>query len=277
MKNKVLEKFSVENKVAIVTGGAGLLGSQFVSTLLKENANVVAIDKNSQKLKELLRSHNEKYKNKFLAIDGDISNIEQVKHIVKKVVNKWGKIDILINSAAVDPKFDKSNEDSNNFSFENYPLENWNRSVKVNLTAVFLITQQVVKNMLKHHSGSIINISSTYGLVSPNQSLYLKKDEIEQKHFKPVCYAVTKGGILQFTRYLSTYYGKKNIRVNSLSPGGILNEQSEEFISNYDSLVPMGRMANLDELNSAILFLASDASSYMTGANLVIDGGWTSW
>ena len=277
MNDKVLKKFDIENKVAIVTGGAGLLGSQFVSTLLGANAKVVSVDSNIKKLNDLSKENYFKYKNNFLAIESDISNLDEVKLMVKKVINKWGKIDILINSAAVDPKFDKKSESNNNFSFEKYPLENWNKSLKVNLTAVFLITQQVIKSMLKHDSGSIINISSTYGLVSPNQNLYLKKDEIEQKHFKPICYSVTKGGILQFTRYLATYYANKNIRVNTLSPGGVLNEQSKEFISNYRTLVPIGRMANLDELNSAMLFLASDASSYMTGANLVIDGGWTAW
>jgi 2-deoxy-D-gluconate 3-dehydrogenase len=195
--------------------------------------------------------------------------------MAKAALEKFGTIDILVNSAALDPKFDKSGIGKHNSAFEEYPLAAWEAAVRVNLTGAFLCSQVAAKAMLKQGGGVIINICSTYGLGGPDQRIYVRKDQATQ--YKPVDYTVTKAGILGLTKYLATYYGDKNIRVNALSPGGVFNQHDEEFVKAYSSRTVLGRMARPDEMNGALLFLASDASSYMTGANLIVDGGWTAW
>jgi 2-deoxy-D-gluconate 3-dehydrogenase len=184
-------------------------------------------------------------------------------------------VDVLVNSAAIDPKFDPTHAGADNGAFENYPLVLWQQAINVNLTGAFLCIQAVVEPMLKQSSGSIINLSSMYGLVGPDQRIYEKPGS--PARFKPVYYPVTKAGILGLTRYVATYYASKGIRANALTPGGIFNDNDEDFLQNYSVRAVMGRMARKDEMNGALLFLASDASSYMTGANLVVDGGWTAW
>jgi 2-deoxy-D-gluconate 3-dehydrogenase len=185
-------------------------------------------------------------------------------------------VDVLVNSAALDPKFDPdqlSQQGAN--AFEDYPLEAWRQALDVNLTGMFLVTQAVVTPMLKIGKGVIINLCSMYGLAGPDQRLYEREGQPRQ--FKPVTYSTTKAGVLGFTRYLAAYYGDKGIRVNALTPGGVFNAHDDEFTQRYAARAILGRMAQPDEMNGALLFLASDASSYMTGANLVVDGGWTAW
>jgi len=266
--------FDLTGRVAIVTGGAGLLGRQFCRTFAEAGAAVLVADlniKSAEKVAAELANLN----NKGIAQQTDVGDANSVDAMVSAAVKNFGKLDILVNSAALDPKFDKNSAVKYSSAFEEYPLQAWEAALRVNLTGAFLCSQAAVKPMLKQGSGVIINICSTYGLGGPDQRIYQKKGQPAQ--YKPVDYTVTKAGILGLTKYLATYYGNKKIRVNALSPGGVFNDHDEEFLKAYSSRTVLGRMAHPDEMNGALLFLASDASSYMTGANLIVDGGWTAW
>jgi 2-deoxy-D-gluconate 3-dehydrogenase len=217
-----------------------------------------------------------------LGVATDITQPDSVQALVEETLSTFGRLDILVNSAALDPKFDPqalaqmAKQGSVSGAFENYPLEAWRAALEVNLTGMFLCCQAAVKPMLAQgKKGSIINICSTYGLVAPDQRIYQRDGQ--QSSYKPVYYSVTKAGVLGLTRYLAAYYAGTEIRVNALTPGGIFNHHDEVFLKAYAARTVMGRMANKDEMNAALLFLASEASSYMTGSNLVVDGGWTTW
>ena len=274
---KIQEKFDLTGRVAVVTGGVGLLGAEFCRTLAEAGATVAVVDLNesaSQAVAESLT--NSGYQS--LAVPADITQPESVNAVVERVMSTFGRIDILVNSAALDPKFDPEaiNKGITPGAFEDYPLELWNSALNVNLTGMFLMTQACVKPMLEQEKkGSIINICSTYGLNGPDQRIYIK--EGTRVAFKPVYYTVTKAGVMGFTKYLAAYYAETEIRVNALTPGGVFNNHEEYFVKNYSAKTILGRMAHKDEMNGALLFLASDASSYMTGNNLVVDGGWTAW
>jgi len=273
----ILSRFDLSGQVAIVTGGAGLLGSEFSTTLAEAGAKVVIVDKDSSSssiLAESLRQRDLE----VISIETDITDRVSIQEMVFKTIETFGNPNILVNSAALDPKFDPHQVKDSSFgsgSFEDYPIEAWNQALEVNLTGTFLCCQAVVKPMLEQSKGNIINMSSIYGVVAPDQRLYQREDQAPE--YKPVYYSVTKSGILGLTRYLAAYYAGKNIRVNAISPGGVFNGHDEEFIKAYSTRAVIGRMAEKDEMNGALLFLASDASAYMTGANLIVDGGWTTW
>lgn len=273
----IFEKFKLAGKVGVVTGGAGLLGKEFCSTLAEAGASVVVADINSPKVR-VVAEELERSGYNALGLDLDVSNPESVKNMLEVTLKTFGRLDILVNSAALDPKFDVvgMSKGTDTGCFENYPLEKWEDALKVNLTGMFLVTQACVQPMLAQgKKGSIINICSTYGLNGPDQRIY-RKEGLPQT-FKPVYYTVTKAGVLGFTKYLAAYYMNTEIRVNALTPGGVYNNHDEIFMKNYSAKTILGRMARLDEMNGALLFLASDASSYMTGGNVVVDGGWTAW
>jgi 2-deoxy-D-gluconate 3-dehydrogenase len=271
----VLEKFSLNGRTALVTGGAGLLGRQFTRALGEAGAGVVVADLDL----EAAQTHAQILSEDGIAaaaVDVDITDPQSAAAMVQSSVEEFGRLDVLVNSAALDPKFDPENLDAQSANdFETYPLEAWQNAIDVNLTGMFLSCQAAARQMLSQNYGVIINICSTYGLVGPDQRLYERADGPRQ--FKPVYYSVSKAGVLGLTRYLAAYYAGKPIRVNALTPGGVFNQHDETFLKAYSARTVMGRMAHLDEMNGAIVFLASEASSYMTGANLVVDGGWTAW
>lgn len=271
----IFTKFQLKGKTAVVTGGAGLLGSEFCRTLAEAGAAVVVADLMRSAAAEKAEALNAAGWT-ALPVGVDVTKPESVRAMVSETLGAFGRLDILVNSAALDPKFDPQHQDSQGANaFETYPLASWNDALNVNLTGMFLCCQAAVQPMLAQGSGSIINICSTYGLVGPDQRIYERPGQPSM--FKPVYYSVTKAGVLGMVHYLATYYRGKNIRVNALTPGGVFNNHDDSFVQNYTARTVLGRMANRDEMNGALLFLASEASSYMTGSNLVVDGGWTAW
>lgn len=270
----ILDKFSLQGQTALVTGGAGLLGRQFCRTLAEAGAHVVAADLDEQ----AARTVAEDLRRQGYAASGvqvDVTRPESTRQMVAAALSATGRLDVLVCSAAMDPKFDPGHAGQHRNTFEDYPLPAWQQALDVNLTGLFLSTQAAVKPMLEQNHGSIILICSTYGLAGPDQRIYQREGQPQQ--YKPVFYSVTKAGVLGLTRYLATYYAGKNIRTNALTPGGVFNNHDEVFTRNYSARTVIGRMAHPDEMNGALLFLASEASTYMTGANLVVDGGWTAW
>ena len=273
----IQEKFDLTGRAAVVTGGAGLLGAEFCRTLAEAGAAVAVVDLNAGRTQQVAAElAGSGYRALPLAVD--ITKPESVAGMVAAVLAEFGRLDILVNSAALDPKFDPEAAAKGIApgAFEDYPLDQWNSALNVNLTGTFLVTQACVRQMLAQGGkGSVVNICSTYGLNGPDQRIYIKDGA--RVAFKPVYYTVTKAGVLGFTRYLAAYYAGTAIRVNALTPGGVFNNHEEYFVKNYSAKTILGRMADRDEMNGALLFLASDASSYMTGNNLVVDGGWTAW
>lgn len=272
--SNIFEKFSLNDRTAIVTGGAGLLGQEFCRTLAQAGALVVVADLNesaAQQTADTLKREGLR----ACAVAVNVTDPESVRAMVSAALDAAGRVDVLVNSAAMDPKFDDSQTGQHGNTFEEYPVEAFRQALDVNLTGMFLCCQAVVRPMLAQDYGSIINICSTYGLVGPDQRLYERPGQPRQ--YKPVFYSVTKSGVLGLTRYLATYYAGKNLRCNALTPGGVYNNHDEIFTTQYSARTVLGRMARRDEMNGALLFLASEASSYMTGSNLVVDGGWTAW
>jgi NAD(P)-dependent dehydrogenase (short-subunit alcohol dehydrogenase family) len=266
--------FDIKNRNIVITGSSGLLGSQYANILSASGANVILVDLDSIKNKKLERSLRKKYRTKARSYITDISNLQEVKKLAKNVLRDFKKIDGLVNNAAFTSKAAKEESDNPYGSLENFPMKIWQKSIDINLTGVFFCSQAFGKIMAKQGKGVIVNIASNYGLVGADQRIYGKSGLN-----LPISYAATKGAVVNMTRYLAAYWSGKNIRVNTLSPGGVLDVtyQDKKFIKKYSEKTILGRMARKDEYNGAILFLISDASSYMTGANLIIDGGWTAW
>jgi 2-deoxy-D-gluconate 3-dehydrogenase len=277
MPPKIQELYDLTGKVAVVTGGPGLLGREFCRTLVEAGAEVAVVDINAAAVNQTVEQLSQAGR-RLLGIPTDVTKPESVSAMVDAVVQEFGHLDILVNSAALDPKFDPDAAARGipAGSFEDYPLDSWKQALDVNLTGMFLCCQAAVKPMIAQgKKGSIINICSTYGLVAPDQRLYQRDGS--QVAFKPVYYSVTKAGVLGLTRYLAAYYADSELRVNALTPGGVFNNHDEIFLKAYSARTVMGRMAHKHEMNGALLFLASEASSYMTGGNVVVDGGWTAW
>jgi len=259
--------FDLSGKVIILTGAAGNLGSQYAEGLSQAGANVVLADLDYSKCEQIAKRLKEEYDVDPKPIKLDLTKQSSISSLVSKTIKKYSKIDVLINNAAY-----QGNDVIRKTPFEDLALIDWNEAVAVNLTGIFLTCQEVGKIMKKQKQGNIINIGSTYGLVAPDQRIYGNSGQNAASF-----YAATKSAVINLTRYLASYWANTGIRVNTLTPGGVRRNQTTSFIKNYSQKTMLGRMAENDEYVGAIIFLASDASSYMTGSNLIVDGGWTAW
>jgi len=268
--------FSLEDKVAIVTGALGLLGKHHCHALAEAGANVAIADLDDKSCKNFAAELEEIYHREVFGSTIDITMPASITSFRDRLMEKCGHIDVLVNNAAINDMFENPLAAAELSRFENYPLDLWQKSIDVNLTGTFLCSQIIGIVMAQQKAGSIINIASTYGIVGPDQSIYSRHDGT-QEFYKSAAYPTTKGAILAFTRFLAAYWGKAGIRVNAISPGGVENGQSEDFVRNYSHRTPLGRMADPTDYKGALVFLASEASRYMTGANIVVDGGWTAW
>jgi NAD(P)-dependent dehydrogenase (short-subunit alcohol dehydrogenase family) len=263
--------FDITSEIIVITGVSGILGNEYAKYLLNQNSIVIGLDQvqNEKSLKLF-----EEFPSKFNFYKCDITSSQSITSIIKKIVDEIGIPTVLINNAAIDSPPMSSHEE--NGPFEHYPESSWDKVMNVNLKGMFLCCQQFGQLMAKNKNGSIINISSIYGMVSPDQSIYEYRRKKGENFFKPIAYSVSKSGVLNLTRYIANYWGASNIRVNTLTLAGVYNNQDQEFIDQYISRIPIGRMAEPSDYFGALHFLCSKSSIYMTGSNLVIDGGWTS-
>jgi len=269
--------FSLKEKIAIITGGAGLLGAQHAEAIAEAGGIPILWDINNEAATLKANEIADKFGVKSQGMRVNITDPNDVNRGLDDVLAIYQRLDILINNAANDPKVDPQSSRAWT-RFENFSLEMWQKDMAVGLTGAFLCSQIAGRHMAEHGGGVILNIASDLGVIAPDQRIYRQKElPDDQQPVKPVTYSVIKHGIIGLTKYLATYWADKNIRVNSISPGGIYTNQPEDFVSKLTNLVPMGRMARKDEYKAAVLFLISDASSYMTGTNLIIDGGRTCW
>lgn len=268
--------FALDGRVALVTGALGLLGRHHAGALAEAGANVVVADLAADGVRDFAADLTHRHGRRALGVAFDVTEPAQVATALAETLAAFDRVDVLVNNAAVDDKFASSDAGAEASAFESYPLALWRRAFEVNVTGMFLCCQSFGAWMARHAGGSIINVASTYGMVGPDQSLYERPDGSQAFH-KSASYPATKGAVIGFTRFLAAYWGRAGVRVNVLSPGGVENAQEEYFVGNYAKRTPLGRMARADEYRGALVFLASDASSYMTGANLVVDGGWTAW
>lgn len=277
MHKDVEALFDLTGRVAVITGGSGLLGFKHAEVIAAAGGTLVLVDLPSTDPEGKARRLQESYGVSALGCPVDITNAGQVKALLATVLERFGAVDILINNAANNPKV----ETASNVAWsrlENFPLDVWEADLAVGLTGAFLCSQVIGSEMARRSKGVILNVASDLAVIAPDQRLYRHEDlPPDQQPVKPVTYSVVKTALLGLTRYLATYWADAGVRVNAISPGGVYNGQPEEFVTRLSSLIPMSRMARVDEYQGAILFLCSDASSYMTGANVIIDGGRSSW
>lgn len=277
---KAFERFNLTGKTALITGAAGLLGVEHAAALLESGATVVLTDIGEAGLaaaRETLSQNADAGRIQTRVMD--VSKPEAIRAVAESLAADGLRIDILVNNAAIDPKVKGDQGVLETSRLENFPLDQWDLQVSVGLTGAFLCSQVFGTAMARDGKGGVIlNIASDLSVFSPDQRLYRKEglaDDVQP--VKPVTYSVIKAGLVGLTRYLATYWADKGVRCNALSPGGVFNGQGEEFVQHLTSLIPLGRMASKDEYRAAVQFLCSDASSYMNGQNVVMDGGRSAW
>ena len=268
--------FDLTGRVAIVTGGAGLLGRQHGAILAAAGAHVVLLDLPSTDPARHADALCAEHGPESLGLEVDITDEASIEAARRAVQARFGRIDILVNNAANNPKVEDASADKPWSRLEHFPVATWNADIAVGLTGAFLCSRVFGQDMVSRNAGVIVNVASDLGVIAPDQRLYRQEGLAEDRQpVKPVTYSVVKTGLIGLTRYLATYWSAHNIRVNAISPGGVFAGQPDEFVQRLRALIPMGRMARMDEYQGAILFLCSDASSYMTGQNLIVDGGRT--
>jgi NAD(P)-dependent dehydrogenase (short-subunit alcohol dehydrogenase family) len=272
-----LDLFDLQGRVAVITGGAGLLGTQHAEALASAGASIVLLDLERAHPGQAAERIADRHKVPAMALATDITDAISVDAMRAAVLDRFGRVDILINNAANNPKVEAANERPWT-RLENFPLAIWEDDIRVGLTGAFLCSRTLGSEMARRGKGVILNIASDLAVIAPDQRLYRQEGLADdQQPVKPVTYSIVKSGLIGLTHYLSTYWADRGVRVNAISPGGVFNHQPEAFLTKLHQLIPMGRMAKFDEYQGAILFLCSDASSYMTGANLIVDGGRTCW
>lgn len=275
-----IENFYIENKIVVITGGAGLLGKKHAEAVIEGKGIPVLIDISAQALDAAKKQLIDTY-GKNCSVEcytADITKSQRIKEISDDLIKKYEHIDVLINNAANNPKVEGNAANMKAIQFENFPMQMWIDDIAVGLTGAFVCAQIFGEVMARQGDGNILNISSDLGIIAPDQRIYRKEElSAEEQPVKPVTYSVIKHGLIGLTKYLATYYAEKGIRANTLCPSGVFNGQNEEFLDKLTNLIPMGRMANINEYKSTILYLISDASSYMTGSTVIVDGGRTCW
>lgn len=274
----VLERFDLTDRVAVITGGAGLLGPRHAEAVLEARGRVVLVDVAAEPLEAVATAlENQFGPGRVLACAADISDRAAMEAVLQRLLLRLGRLDILINNAARNPKMEGTTSRTW-FRLEHYPRDQWELDLAVGLTGALVCSQVFGSEMARRGRGVILNVASDLGVIAPDQRIYRQEGlPPEQQPVKPVSYSVVKHGLIGLTKYLATYWAEAGVRVNALSPGGVENHQDPAFVRRLTQLIPLGRMARPDEYQAAVLFLISDASSYMTGANLCVDGGRTAW
>ncbi len=276
----VRDKFDLTGRVAVITGGAGLLGGKHAEAIIEMGGIPVLVDVVADRAEDCAQSLAATYGLDALGLGADITQPEQVMGVLEQTLAAFGRVDILINNAANNPKLEASGQNTGGHwsRFEQLALSAWEQDLAVGLTGAFLCSQIIGRNMADQRRGVILNIASDLAIIAPDQRIYRQPGLADdQQPVKPVTYSVVKAGLVGLTRYLATYWADRGVRANALSPGGVYNQQEAGFVQRLTNLIPMGRMADQDEYKAAVVFLVSDASAYMTGANLVMDGGRTVW
>lgn len=274
MNTKYLNKFNLAGRTAIVTGGAGILGQHFCAGLADAGANVAVVDVNFNAAQKVASFITENYNGKAVPFECDVTSETSVKNMVQNVVNEFGEIHILHNNAAGK----SSNLDAFFADFEEYELNQWKEIMSTNLDGMFLVAKHVGKVMKEQEKGgSIIQTASIYGIMAPDSRIYEGSYYLNRQINTPAIYSASKAGVVGLTKYLATYWAKDGIRVNAITPGGVESGQNETFKQNYSNRIPLGRMAQPEEMVGALVYLASDASSYVTGHNIIVDGGLNAW
>ncbi len=278
MARELNKLFSLEGKVIVITGAAGLLGKKHAEAVAAYGGVPILLDLSQEAVDKVAEQLSQQYGVDAVGFSVDITNELQIESNANQLIKRYGKIDGLVNNAANNPKVEDSSE--KNFSrLENFPLDIWNQDIAVGLTGAFLCAKHYGYQISKNpEGGSIVNISSDLGLIAPDQRLYANADlSDEQQAVKPVTYSVVKTGLIGLTRYLATYWAEKNVRCNAMCPGGIENGQPEVFLKEVSSRIPMNRLANADEYQGTLIWMLSDASNYLNGAIVAVDGGRTTW